>query len=293
MTDYQTARVSLGVRLRELRGEAGLSGRELAARLGWQPSKVSKLEHGKQTASAQDLRSWARVCGREEAAEGLVAQLRSLETHYASWRRQLAAGHEPKQRAFSELEERTRHFRIFESACVPGLLQTAGYARFMFRRGVRLHRSPDDGEKAVRARMERQAILDLPGKTFQILVWEPALRLRLCPGEVMAEQLARVASEISRGRAEVGVIPLRAAMDVVPSHGFWVFADDRVLVETIGAELCLTDADAVAHYQKVFGELARSAVWGAEAVRLVEGVRRGLAAETGTGDDGVGGGPRA
>ncbi|WP_316042215.1 helix-turn-helix transcriptional regulator [Nocardiopsis sp. CNR-923] len=99
MTDYQTARVSLGVRLRELRSEAGLSGRELSARLGWHPSKVSKLEHGKQTASVEDLRSWARVCGRVEAAEGLVAQRRSLETHCASWRRQLAAGHGPRQRA--------------------------------------------------------------------------------------------------------------------------------------------------------------------------------------------------
>ncbi|WP_338036331.1 helix-turn-helix domain-containing protein [Nocardiopsis kunsanensis] len=70
MTDYQTARVSLGVRLRELREGAGLSGRELAARAGRHPSKVSRLEHGKQTASTEDLHSWALLCGRREAAGG-------------------------------------------------------------------------------------------------------------------------------------------------------------------------------------------------------------------------------
>ncbi|MFI6576365.1 helix-turn-helix domain-containing protein [Nocardiopsis sp. NPDC050513] len=276
MTDYQTARVSLGVRLRELRSEGGLSGRELSARLGWHPSKVSRLEHGKQTASVEDLRSWARVCGRAEAAEGLVAQRRSLETHYASWRRQLAAGHGPRQWAYGELDERTRRFRIFESACVPGLLQTADYARFMFRRGVRLHRTLDDGGEAVRARMGRQGILDLPDKTFHILLWEPALRLRLGSEDVMADQLTRVIAEIMRGRAEIGVIPLHTGMDVVPSHGFWIFDDDQVLVETIGAELCLTDDDAVAPYQRVFAELTRSAVRGPAAARLVEGIRRDL-----------------
>lgn len=276
MTDYQTARVSLGVRLRELRSEAGLSGRELAARLDWQPSKVSKLEHGRQTASVEDLRSWARVCGRPQAAEGLLAQLRSLETHYASWRRQLAGGHGPRQRSYSPLDARTRHFRIFEAACVPGLLQTRDYAAYMFRRGVRRHRTPDDGDEAVRARMERQGILDLPGKTFHILLWEPALRIRLGPDTVMVEQLSRVVTEIARARAEIGVIPMGVSMDVVPSHGFWVFDDDRVLVETIGAELCLTEDVAIAPYVRMFEELSRSALRGPAAIRLVEAVRRDL-----------------
>ncbi len=34
-TDFQTARAALGARLRELRAEAGLEGKDLAARLGW------------------------------------------------------------------------------------------------------------------------------------------------------------------------------------------------------------------------------------------------------------------
>lgn len=272
MTDYQTARISLGVRLRELREEAGLSGRELASRAGWHPSKVSRLEHGGQTASMGDLRSWALLCGRQDAAGGLVAQLRSLETHYANWRRQLAAGHEARQHSYFPLDEQTRRFRIFESACVPGFLQTADYARFMFRRGVRLHGAPDDGQRAVNARIERQRVLEAPDKTFHILIWEPALRFRLAPDTVMVDQLERVIAELTSGRAEIGVIPMRCSMDVVPSHGFWIFDDGRVIVETIGAELCLTDDDAVEPYRRVFDQLFRSSVRGPVAVRLVEGV---------------------
>ncbi|SIO85549.1 Putative DNA-binding protein [Nocardiopsis sp. JB363] len=146
----------------------------------------------------------------------------------------------------------------------------------MFRRGVRRHRTPDDGDEAVRARMERQGILDLPDKTFHVLLWEPALRIRLGPDVVMVEQLSRVITEIARERVEIGVIPMAMSMDVVPSHGFWIFDDDRVLVETIGAELCLTEEVAVTPYVRMFDELSRSALRGLAAIRLVESVRRDL-----------------
>ncbi|MFF9146089.1 helix-turn-helix domain-containing protein [Streptomyces sp. NPDC014861] len=46
-TDFQSGREALAARLRELRAEAGLNGKELARRLGWHPSKVSRLQSGK------------------------------------------------------------------------------------------------------------------------------------------------------------------------------------------------------------------------------------------------------
>ncbi|MFF9740591.1 helix-turn-helix domain-containing protein [Streptomyces sp. NPDC014376] len=46
-TDFQTARAALGARLRELRSEAGFNGKGVAEVLGWQYSKVSRLETGK------------------------------------------------------------------------------------------------------------------------------------------------------------------------------------------------------------------------------------------------------
>jgi len=48
--------VQFGRRLRVLREEARLTGKDLAARLGWAQSKVSRLENGKQTATVEDVR---------------------------------------------------------------------------------------------------------------------------------------------------------------------------------------------------------------------------------------------
>jgi transcriptional regulator with XRE-family HTH domain len=44
--DIGESRRALGMRLREVRLDAGLSARELARLAGWHFTKVSKLEHG-------------------------------------------------------------------------------------------------------------------------------------------------------------------------------------------------------------------------------------------------------
>jgi transcriptional regulator with XRE-family HTH domain len=83
-TDFQHARRSLGARLRELRTQAGLTGRVLAQRLGWPQSKISKLETGRQTATADDLQAWAAGIGRPSVAGELQARLRGLESRSRS-----------------------------------------------------------------------------------------------------------------------------------------------------------------------------------------------------------------
>ena len=66
MSDFQRNRELLGVRLRELRRNAGITGVELARQLGWMQSKVSRLECGRQTASRDDIEAWvARIRGLE------------------------------------------------------------------------------------------------------------------------------------------------------------------------------------------------------------------------------------
>src|SRR5690606_22919076 len=62
----QQAREALGARLREIRKDADLTGRALAALAGWQLPKVSKIEHGRQNASEDDIRVWCRSCHAED-----------------------------------------------------------------------------------------------------------------------------------------------------------------------------------------------------------------------------------
>nr|WSW44145.1 helix-turn-helix transcriptional regulator [Streptomyces sp. NBC_01001] len=278
-TDYQQAREALGIRLRELRlgaADGRLTGAALARRLGWPQPKVSKLENGRQTATPEDLRAWADGTGQPEAYDELLARLRGFESHIRSWRRQLSSGHKPVQDTHLAAHADATVLRGWETSMVMGILQTPDYARAVFTRYAELQQSPRDTEEAVRSRMRRQEALYDPAKRFHILMWEAALHARICPSAVLAAQLDRLLGVIGLDTVELGIVPLGAALKIPPATGFWMYDDRQVIVETWHAELWLDDAESVATHLRVWNTLRESAVYGAEAQRMISEARRAL-----------------
>ncbi|MFE7134292.1 helix-turn-helix domain-containing protein [Streptomyces sp. NPDC057638] len=272
-TDFQTARVALGVRLRELRTESGLTGKDLAEKLGWQRSKVSRVENGKQTPSVTDVHAWADGVGRPELAGELKGRLAALETKYRSWRRQLSAGYQARQeRAITETSA-TRMIRGVEVTRIPGMFQTAEYARHGFAASAEFRRITTDIEGAVRTRIRRQEALYTPGKLFRFLVWEGALYARACPAGVHAAQLDRLVSLIGLDTVELGVVPFDAQLRRIPAHAFWIYDQRLVIVETINTEMWLDDEESIQLYERSWDWLAESAVSGRQAQRLITRAR--------------------
>ncbi|MFC9285181.1 helix-turn-helix domain-containing protein [Streptomyces sp. NPDC057052] len=277
-TDYQTAREALGARLRELRAEAGLDGKTIASRLGCQPSKVSRLQNGRQTPSAADLTAWAHACGQpdvEAELQGLRAGLESRQRH-RSWRRQLAGGHRGRQEIAVRQTEATRAIRGLEVSRVPGLFQTPEYARAIFDANAEFRGITPTTEAAVEARMRRQEALYDPAKTFRFLVCEAALYHRSCPANVMAEQLDRLYNLVGRRRIELGILPFGAQLRRTAPHAFWIYDRRLVIVETISEELWLTGEDDLQLYERAWDWLAESAEFGAPARRLIGRARASL-----------------
>ncbi|MEU3463796.1 helix-turn-helix transcriptional regulator [Streptomyces sp. NPDC006733] len=275
-TDFQQARLALGVRLRELRTEAGLSGRDLSSQLGWQASKVSRLENGKQTPSLSDLDAWVAAVGQPDSAAELRGRLQGLETRYRSWRRQLAAGHRPRQEAGITETNRSEVVRSFEAGVVPGMLQTADYARHVLSRYVDLRGTPRDIELAVNARMQRQAALYEGGRKFHLLMWEAALHVLLCPPDVLAGQLDRLIGLLGLSSVSLGIIPLGAPMTLAPGDGFSIYDDRLVISETWSAELWLDEPQEIALFSTIWEALNASAVYGHRAHRLIARARSSL-----------------
>ncbi|MBT2451280.1 helix-turn-helix transcriptional regulator [Streptomyces sp. ISL-43] len=275
-TDFQRAREALGARLRELRTEAHLTHRELAARLGWAHSKISKLETGKQTASIADLAAWAESTGFSDTLPELKNHLRRLETHYRSWRRQLAGGHKAVQDAALAEEQRAQVIRVYETSVVPGIFQTADYARHLFTHSARLRRSPRDVEDAVRARMRRQEVLYQRGQKYRVIIWEATLYAVIGSPEVMLGQLDRLAGIIGLDTVTLGVLPFSASLDLTPKHGFWIHDDRNVIVETLSAEMELKEPDDVALYLRLWDYYDSAAVYGHTAHRAIARARHAL-----------------
>ncbi|WP_327337414.1 helix-turn-helix transcriptional regulator [Streptomyces sp. NBC_01324] len=280
-TDYQQARESLGTRLKELRLQAPagrLTGTQLAERLGWPHSKVYKLEGGRQTATTDDLRAWAAGVGQPQVFAELDARLKGFESHIRSWRRQLAAGHRPVQDSWNLEVDRSRAIRAWEESVIPGMLQTADYARAIFVRYAELYGSTRDTEDAVRARMRRQEWLYTPGRRFHALVWEAALHALVCSPSVLTAQLDRLAGMVGMDTVELGIVPLGASLRIPAANGFWVLDERLVIAEDWHAELWLDDADLVAAYLKAWNTLRESAVYGADAQNVILRVQRSVRA---------------
>jgi transcriptional regulator with XRE-family HTH domain len=104
---------ALGIRLRDLRKDAGLTGRQLAADCGWPPSKVSKLEYGRQTPTEADIRDWCIACAFPSEIPDLIAAARSIDAQFMDWRRSLSTGTKRRQRANSAAYDKTALFRVW------------------------------------------------------------------------------------------------------------------------------------------------------------------------------------
>jgi hypothetical protein len=231
----------------------------------------STCRTGRQTASADDLVRWTEAVGCPgEIRAALLADLRSMRVEYATWRRQFRQGGSARlQRAQVPVEAGAAAVRVFEPSIVPGLLQSPDYARYIFRGLAQLPGRGRDIDEGVHARMRRQEILYQPGKDFRFLVTEAAMRYLICPRPVLRTQLERLAVMSALPTVDLAVIPMDAALPHMFWHGFWIFDEVLVLVETVSSELSLRDSDDIETYTRFFESFWQAASHGEDAVAIV------------------------
>ena len=278
----QQARQALADQLRDIRVAAGLTGRELAARVGWHGgSKVSKIEHGIRPPSADDVRTWCHVCAvPPERAEELLAEQRAVVGMWVTYQRLNRAGLRRAQQSVRPAFEQAALIRSYQPRIIPGLLQTAGYTTVMLeisrdRQGA----GRDDVAGAVGERMDRQRILTQVGHRFEFVLEEQVLRYRVCAAAILREQLLHL-RDISRlAQVSLGIIPQRADRHrILPSEGFVMFdAGHLVIVELVSGVLSVTQPREIAMYTKDFTDLASLAVYGGGARHLISMALRDLA----------------
>jgi len=268
-TSADQARASLGIRLRDIRRDAGLSGVELAQLSGWLSSKVSKIEHGKQTPTEDDLRVWCEHCRALDELPDLIAAVRSIETQFAEWRRIMRSGTRRRQQASASVYERARLFRIYEPAVVPGLLQTRDYAVAVLSSFIEFVRVPDDAEEGATARLERQRVLTHGDRRFHMVLGQQALHTNVGGIETMTGQLEHLLAILKLPRLRLGIIPFDAPYRVPLNNGFWILDEALVQFDTYSAELSLVRPDEITLYGRAFERLAALAVYGAEARMII------------------------
>ncbi|GHA68641.1 transcriptional regulator [Streptomyces tendae] len=265
----QKAREELAGRLREIRKDAGISGRELAVRCGWSESKSSRIENARTPPSDADIKAWCRACDADDQTADLIAANRQSADAHVQWRRLQRSGLRRLQESTGDLYRQTQMFRTYVSDVIPGFLQTPGYATALLSSIAGFRGTPDDVGDAVAARMRRNEVLSNGARRFSFVLEESVLRYRLCSAETMAAQLGHLLGVMDHQNVAVGLIPLSAQRAVWPMPTFTIFDDTRVHADTLDAAATLTQPGQVELYARAFDRLSQGAVRGAAARSLI------------------------
>ncbi|MEO3804196.1 helix-turn-helix transcriptional regulator [Nonomuraea sp. B1E8] len=282
-TASRQAAMRLASELRRLRELAGVSGRDLAQRIGVSQSTVSRIEAGRTLPSLPLVTAWSQeVGGSAETRDRLTALTEAAHTQINPWRAALRErGH--LQDDVQEEERLSRTVRVFQPSVVPGLLQTAEYARRVFSL-FQVPYSTDDLAAAVAGRLRRQLALYEGERRFEFLITEAALRWR--PGEPMllVAQLNQIASIATLENVSIGLIPQDSEALTFTSHGFVIYDRDAdgtvVSVDTIHANVAVRAPEDVDLYRERWRLLRRMAVFDDEAGRFLARVAADVRALT-------------
>jgi transcriptional regulator with XRE-family HTH domain len=250
--------------LRTLREDAGLTTRDVAARTGFSQAELSRVERGINVPSEADV----------DALIDLYAPAAAVSRRLRELARDIRAVHRPVvmarpnarpslfQARLGRIEASSEHIGTFSNTVVPGLLQTEAYIRELI---APRRLEPAESDDFVRARLDRQTLLDDPAHRFTLVIAEGVFGWRAGSRKDMAAQVDKVADAIRRPNVRVGIIPWGTRSTRFPLHAWDIYDRRAVSYGTVDATAILTEPRDVEKYAVLFETLASSAVYDDEA----------------------------
>lgn len=186
-----------GAEVRAARKRAGMSQPELAALAGYDPSYVSKVENGAITPDQKFI----------DACDAAFPEMHGWFARFWRDSRQWNPSYPAWFEEWVDAERQAKVVRTWQPLLIPGLLQTAGYARALFEAWQKSE-DADKVERDVAARLDRKRILDAPVPAALIAVIdETVLHRKIGDNQTMREQLEHLVDASVHPNISVHVVP--------------------------------------------------------------------------------------
>lgn len=256
-------RRQLGRALKRLRNAAQVSVDQVVARreLGISRAKLYKLEAGQHPVKPQDIVVLCQYFGgSKEEASRLTALALATQG-------QADAAIPEWFHLYRDLEQIASRIRTYDSDVIPGPLQTADYARAVFRASPK-HTDEEAIGHQVALRLERQERLFAHGLGPRlIVVLNEAVLVRPFGGEdVLKAQVEHLRALDQRADVEVGVLPFVAGAYAATEGAFRILDFDDpddpniVYLEAHVAARYLQKPDEYAAYQDIWQSVHQQSV---------------------------------
>ncbi|HEX8867988.1 MAG TPA: helix-turn-helix transcriptional regulator [Lentzea sp.] len=241
----------LGDELRRLReSTTNLNGHALALRLGWDPSKVSNIEHGKARPSEVDLVQLLTMCGKD--TDYFVDFKRRYRNAFDEYIVQLPGN----LRTVAMAESTATTITSYDVLTMPGLHQTPEYADALYRAGGYV--TEERISELVRVRTDRQAVLrKVKRPDCMFYIHELALQQRFGSDEVMKNQYLHLLSKFRMIR----IVPLEVPA-ISAGLVLWEFKKAMPVAHSDCdlAKVFVQDPGAIARIRLTFNRLAEVAL---------------------------------
>jgi transcriptional regulator with XRE-family HTH domain len=264
-------RRELGALLRALRTERGMTVEQVATELLCSPSKVSRMETGQRGATARDVRDLCDLYEVTDPDERARMTRLAAEGKQQGWWQSYELDYFA---TYVGLEEDATVTKNFQSTTVPGLLQTADYARAMHESGVPEF-APERIEQIIQARLKRQQSLT---KVSPLRLWaildEPVLHRLVGGFRVMRDQLQQMVDAAQLPNVTIQVIPFRAGAHPAMESSFDILefsapTPSLVYVEGLIGYMYLERAQDLLRYEEVFDRLCDISLSPQESIELI------------------------
>ncbi|MGH3585262.1 MAG: helix-turn-helix domain-containing protein [Pseudonocardia sp.] len=260
--------------LRELRQKSGLTIEEAAPKLDFSPSKLSRIENAHQGIDVHAVRTMMDLFGVGGDRWGELLQL-TREANAKGWWRAYGLD----DTGYVPLEAEASMVRDYTITYVPGLLQTADYARAVFTT-AQIPRSEETLARIVTVRMLRQERLTSPEHPLRLraVIEEAALQRPIGGTAVLLAQLAHLRSAAGLDSVTLQVLPTRVGAHPGIDGAFTVLSfdglgePDMAYVEHPVGAVHIEKEEHVARARLVFDHLCSSALSAADSVALIERV---------------------
>jgi transcriptional regulator with XRE-family HTH domain len=272
----------LAAELRQLRRAANLTIDDVAVRLKWQSSKISRVETRKIGINTLDLRKLLDVYEITDRAqrEALIELARRATER--GWWQAYGTAIPSEYATLIGLEEEASLIRSYEPELIPGLMQTEAYARAVIR-ACRPKDTSDEIDRRVEVRLARQQILanDDPPRV-RIVLSEGAVRRRVGGAEVMREQLLHLATNRDRSNVMIQVLPFSAGEHPAMVGSFAildfpeVFDLGAVYIENMASAMTLEKASDLEMYADAFEQVQAQALGPKESRDMLKSLAQEL-----------------
>jgi transcriptional regulator with XRE-family HTH domain len=272
-------RMVVGSQLRGLREAAGISPDQAGYEIRASRSKISRLEHGRvgfKERDVADLLTLYGVTDDQQRARMLeLAQQANNQGWWAKYDDVLPDWFE----TYVGLEQATSLIRTYELQFIPGLFQTAQYARAVTMLGHR-GASSEEIDRRVGLRLNRQQLLTGSAPRVWAVIDESALRRPLGGSEAMRDQLRHLIEVAALSHVTLQVMPFERGGHSAAGGSFSILRFDEpdlpdiVYIEQLTGALYLDARDDVDHYQEVMNSLSIEAQTPVESEKLLRKIIR-------------------